>query len=69
MKAENRKQLVRGVVEAGSRSTYCVAKTFWYRHDELNKVESALKVLETAYSRMSGFSELSSYYEYKDYEQ
>ena len=82
MKAENKKQLVRGVVAAGSRSTSCVtadpeqaekhgccvAKTFWYRHDELNKVESALEALRKAYSQMSGCSGMSYYYEYKDYE-
>ena len=82
MKAENKKQLVRGVVAAGSRSTSCVtadpeeaekrggcvAKTFWYRHDELNEVDNALEVLRKAYSQMSGCSGLSYYYEYKDYE-
>ena len=83
MKPENRHQLVRGVVAAGKRTCSClitsdpvevekhggcVARTFWYRHDELDKVERALEELRLAYSRMPGCSEMMYGYEYKDYE-
>ncbi|MEE0898396.1 MAG: hypothetical protein U0K87_00385 [Ruminococcus sp.] len=82
MKPENRNQMVRGVVAAGTRYSglvtadpvqaeehdCCVARTFWYRHDELDRVERALESLSRTYSKMDVCDSVMMYYEYKDYE-
>ena len=81
MKPENRNQMVRGVVVAGTINSSlfttdpikaeqhdcCVARTFWYRHDELDEVEHALEALCQAYSNMYRYSSMMMSYEYRDY--
>jgi hypothetical protein len=77
MKAENRKQRVRGYVVVGTRSTGCVGKddpqcvtayTHWYRHDDdLKQLDRELEQLQTVYRGFSKTDCMMVGYEYADY--
>lgn len=82
MKAEDRGQLVRGVVGIGNHyhsgvttnpaqaeEMGClIAYTHWFRHDDdLSVLDRELESLVNCYGRMKQTSSMMYYYEYKDY--
>ena len=82
MKAENRNQMVRGVVAVGNRNSvvlstnpadaeahgFIIAYTHWYRHDDdLETLDKELKSLCESYASMRKTDSIMYGYEYKDY--
>ena len=53
--------------EEADKHNNVVAVTPWYRHDELEKCDTALKMLARCYSDMPGTEGMCIGYEYKDY--